>query len=187
LFCISWTVIWCRKNINNFVCLVIGTGIGGGIIINKRIYRGKGNASEFGHITIDSNGRECVCGNKGCLEEYISKKGILRNAKEIKLKGDIFEIKRKIQERNKKALKMIKKSGKYLGIGLSDIIKILDPEMILIGGGISNFGEKLLNPAREEAKKRTLFNICPIKRIKLGKFSGAIGAGSLVFRKDAEK
>jgi glucokinase len=171
------------RKIDNFVCLTIGTGIGGGIILNKKIYRGRGNASEFGHITVERDGRSCVCGNRGCLEEYVSKKGILKSAEELKLNYNIFEIKKKALEGDKKALEVVEKSGRYLGIGLSNIIKIIDPELIILGGGISNFGELLLNPARKEAKKRTLFDICKIKRTKLGKFSGALGAGSLIFLK----
>lgn len=162
------------KKVKNFVCLTIGTGIGGGIIINKKLYEGIN--SEFGHLTIEERGRKCSCGNRGCLEEYISKKGIINNARKARIPGDIFEIIKEVKKGNKKDEKVIKESGVHLGKGLSLIIKILNPELIIIGGGISRFGEKILKPAREEAQRRTLFKICKIKKSLLNEYSGAEGA-----------
>lgn len=134
------------KNVKNLVCLTIGTGIGGGIIINNKIYSGKGNAGEFGHITIDIDGYKCGCGSRGCLEKYV--------------------LKRKI-------------NTKYLGIGLSNIVKIIDPELIVIGGGFSNLGGAILKPAIKEMEKRTFLKTCPVKIVKLGDNAGAIGAACL--------
>jgi glucokinase len=168
------------KNIKNLVCLSIGTGVGGGIIINKRIYHGKENAGEVGHITIEVNGIKCNCGSYGCLEEYVSVRGIKRIAKALKLKEkNIIKIQEAAKKGDKKAQEVYKTAGKYLGIGLSNIVKVLDPELILIGGGISKSGDLLLKPAIEEMKKRTFFKTRDVKTVKLGDDSGAVGAASL--------
>lgn len=155
------------KNVKNLVCITIGTGIGGGIIINNKIYSGRSSAGEFGHITIDSNGYKCKCGARGCLEEYISTRGIERIVK----------------SGNKKPKKFYETAGTYLGIGLATIIKVLDPDLILIGGGISNAGDFLLNPAVKEMKKRTFFKTCSVKVVKLKDNAGAIGAACLFLKK----
>ncbi len=154
------------KNVKNLVCLTIGTGIGGGIIINNKIYSGRSNAGEFGHITIDLNGYKCKCGARGCLEEYVSARGIDRILK----------------SENKKAKKAYKIAGTYLGVGLAAISKILDPDLILIGGGISNAGDLILKPAVKEMEKRSFFKTCPVKIVKLKENAGAIGAACLFLK-----
>tara|TARA_Y100000034_G_scaffold109178_1_gene140172 strand:- start:3860 stop:4732 length:873 start_codon:yes stop_codon:yes gene_type:complete len=170
------------KKVKNLACLTIGTGLGGGIIINKKIYIGKGNAAEFGHITIEPQGIKCNCGNYGCLEEYISGRGIERIAKKLDLNKNVYEIYKLAKKGDKKALKVYEIVGKYLGIGISNIIMVLDPDLIVMGGGISNSGNILLNPTIKEVKKRVFFKPCPIKLIKLEGDAGAIGAASLFLR-----
>ncbi|MBU2635019.1 ROK family protein [Patescibacteria group bacterium] len=154
------------KNVKNFVCLTIGTGIGGGIIINNKIYSGRSNAGEFGHITIDFNGYKCKCGARGCLEEYVSARGIDRIVK----------------SGNKKTRKVYEIAGTYLGVGLAIIAKLLDPDLILIGGGISSVEDFILKPAVKEMKKRTFFKACPVNTVKLKDNAGAIGAACLFLR-----
>jgi len=166
------------KNIRSSVCLTIGTGIGGGIIINNKVYSGRGNAAEFGHISVGDK-YKCSCGNTGCLEEYVSVRGIKRTAKKLGIDKDILEIQEMAKSGNQKARKVYKIAGKYLGIGLSNIVKVLDPDLILIGGGISNSGDFLLKPTIEEMKKRVFFETCPVKIVKLKDNAGAIGAACL--------
>jgi glucokinase len=167
------------NKLNNLVCLTIGTGVGSGIIINKKLYTGKGNAAELGHMIIQQNGLKCNCGNKGCLEEYISARAIVRTAKKLKLKEtNVIKIQQLAKKGNKKSIRVYEIIGKYLAIGLSNIIKILDPDIILIGGGVSNSKDLLLKPALKELKKYTNSNT-KIKIISLGEDSGAIGAASL--------
>jgi len=166
------------KNVKDSVCLTIGTGIGGGIIINNKLYSGRSNAAEFGHISVGDE-YECSCGNKGCLEEYVSVRGIKRAAKRLGINKDILEIQGMAKLGNKKARKAYEISGKYLGIALSNIVKILDPDLILIGGGISNSGNFLLKPAIKEMKKRVFFETCPVKIVKLKDNAGAVGAACL--------
>ena len=122
---------------------------------------------------------KCSCGNKGCLEEYVSVRGIKRTAKKLGINKDILEIQKMAKSGNKKARKVYKITGKYLGMGLSNIVKILDPDLILIGGGVSNSGNFLLKPAIKEMKKRTFFKTCPVKIVKLKDNAGAIGAACL--------
>ncbi len=173
------------RNVKNLVCVTLGTGIGAGIIINNKIYSGMGNAGEFGHITVDINGYKCKCGARGCLEEYVSVKGIKRIAKKLGISKNILEIYKMAKLENKKAEKVYEIAGTYLGIGLSTISKLLDPDLIVIGGGISNAGDLILKPSIKEMKKRTLFKTAPIKIVKLKDNSGAIGSACL-FLKQAE-
>ncbi|MCX7770351.1 MAG: ROK family protein [Proteobacteria bacterium] len=139
LFTIGEGFIGSAKDCKNFVGITLGTGVGGGIVLNGKIYRGnKGMAGEIGHIVIHPSGPQCSCGKKGCLEAYSSATAIekmmeqqtklILNAEDISglaLKGD------------KIAQKIFEKAGYHLGIGIATIVNLLDIEMIVIGGGIS--------------------------------------------------
>lgn len=169
-----------EKVINNLVYVSIGTGIGGGIVINGKLYTGRGSAAEIGHILVETDGQKCYCGNKGCLEMYVSKKGIEKTAKKLGIqKKSILEIFNLAKAGNKNAIKVFEITGKYLGIGLSSIVKILDPDIILIGGGISNAGDFLLKPTIRQMKKQNLFKPCIVRKASSGSLDGAIGAACL--------
>ncbi len=170
------------KNVKNLVCVTLGTGIGTGIIINNKIYSGRSNAGEFGHITIDVNGYKCKCGRRGCLEEYVSVRGIKRIAKKLGINKNILEIYETAKLGNKKAKKVYEISGTYLGVGLAIVAKLLDPDLIVIGGGISNAGNLILKPSVKEMKKRTFFKTAPVKIVKLKDNAGAIGAACLFLK-----
>jgi len=168
------------KGLNNLVCITLGTGVGGGIIIDRGLYYGNNYAGEFGHIIIEKNGLKCNCGGKGCLEEYVSVRGIKRAAKKLGLKEkNVIKIQEIAKKGKKKAKNVYENVGRNLGIGLSNIVNVLDPELIVIGGGISNAGDILLKPAVKELNKRTFFNPGKLKKVKLKSNSGAIGAGCL--------
>lgn len=157
--------------------LTLGTGVGGFLVVNKKIFHGKSlRATEFGHLAIISGGRKCSCGRSGCLEAYISARGIMKTAQEIGFKkvSSPEEITRLAEQGNKKAISVYKITGDYLGEGLMNIIKKFKPEIIVIGGGISGVGELVLNPARKIIK-----NIKIVKG-KLGENAGAIGAALTV-------
>lgn len=167
--------------------LTLGTGVGGFVIINKKIFRGKSlRATEFGHkIKINKNGRKCNCGSKGCLEAYINEKGIRKTAKKI-FGREIGTIKlyEMAKKRDKKAIEVWKITGRYLGLGLANIVDTLNPDIIIIGGGIAGAGKFLLNPAKKEMRKNILSPEAKntlVVRAKLGEFAGAIGAGLLNF------
>lgn len=164
--------------------LGLGTGVGGGIVLNEKIFHGaNGSAGEIGHMVIFDNGRQCHCGSKGCLEAYVNEKGIRETTKEIFGKEidsiTLFEMAKK---GNKKAIKVWQITGQYLGIGLANLINIMNPDVIVIGGGIANVGRLLLRPAGKEMKKNILSPLAkntPVVKAKLGEYAGAIGAGLL--------
>jgi glucokinase len=156
--------------------LTLGTGVGGFVIINKKIFRGKSpRATEFGHkIKIIKHGRKCNCGHRGCLEAYVSARGIVKTAREKRLLvKNPKQITEMAKSGNKKAKEVFVKTGEYLGIALKNIIKKFKPEIIIIGGGISGAGEFIFEPARKIVKNTK------IVKTKLGKNAGAIGAALL--------
>jgi len=146
----------------NMVLLTLGTGIGGGILLKGKIYDGKGRAPEPGHITIEKNGLKCKCGSLGCLEEYFSTRGILREARKKGFKESIFELQELAEKGNKKAKRIYEEAGKNFGIALSTIIKILDPDLIVLSGGLSKAYKLFLPSALKEMKKRTFFKLIPL-------------------------
>lgn len=139
----------------NLIALTLGTGVGGGIIIDGKIYHGSGYAGELGHIVIDYKGYKCTCGNNGCLEEYCSGRGVERLAKKYFGKAiHPLEVQRRAEKGNKKAIRVYNEFGAYLGIGLADYVNIFNPEIIVIGGGIGRAWRLFLPSAIKEMKKR---------------------------------
>ena len=171
-----------KKNL--VVGLGLGTGVGGGIVLNKKIVHGaKGTAGEIGHTIIKKDGRKCSCGSKGCLEAYISERGIRKTAEEIFGREiDTITLFEMAKKGNKKAIETWEITGEYLGVSLANIVDGLNPDVIVIGGGISGAGEFLLKPARKEMKKSILSPIAKntkVNRAKPGEYAGAVGAALL--------
>ncbi len=172
------------KGAKNLVCLTLGTGIGGGIIIDGKLYHGRGNAGEIGHITAEPKGIRCSCGNYGCSEEYISTKAFRRLAKKVKLGvTEPADIEKLARNGNTKALRVYSEIGRHLGLLLSDLVKVLDPKLILLGGGIAKSGNLILTPAKKELRKRVYFTPPKIRLAALGEWGGAIGSASMFLRK----
>ncbi len=188
--------------------LTLGTGVGGGIIVDKKVYHGaRGFGGELGHIMVNPSGPVCGCGNEGCLETYASASGIANYARskakvehiDTILKemcgGDRSKITSKMVydaavQGDKVANQVIAHAGKHLGIGIATLILCFNPEIICIGGGASNMGDLLFDYAREEIKWRVFFDShfsTPIVRAKLGEEAGTIGAAGLVLSQSAEK
>jgi glucokinase len=147
--------------------------------MSNKIYKGSfGSAGEFGHMTIKFDGKKCSCGSIGCFEEYACERFFKREAKICSI--EIFE---KAKRGEKFALKIFQEFGKNLGRGLANLINILDPEIIVLGGGISKAHKFFLKECQKEIKKRVLSPISKkfvkIKIAKFGDFSGAIGAALL--------
>ena len=156
------------KEFNSFCVLTLGTGVGGGIILNKNIWRGEyGMAGELGHITIYPDGHPCPCGNRGCLEQYASATGIVRMAmegnppsptftkggKEGIITADmIFQL---AKEGDRFALEIFQKMGRILGIGIADLVNILNIELFVLGGGVADSWDYFIDSAIDEIKKRT--------------------------------
>jgi len=168
------------KNYKNVICLTVGTGLGGAVIINNELYCGKGNAGEIGHIIIVDDGELCGCGNKGCLEAYVSSRGINRESKKVFGKVlpplDIEDMARK---GNAKAIRVYATLGRYLGVGIATLTSVLDPEVVIVGGGIAHAGKYLLGPAVEELKKRSINRPPKVVQAEFGKDAGVIGAAHL--------
>jgi len=164
--------------------ITLGTGIGGGIVFKKNntyeVYRGAfGSAGEFGHMVIKFDEGKCSCGNLGCFETYASERFIKRKSKYFSI-----ELEKRARKGDKKAKKIYLEFGKNLGVGLANLINILDPSVVVVGGGFSRASSLFLNEAKKEVKKRVLSTqskkSVKIKITKLGEFAGAIGAAFLI-------
>lgn len=126
---------------NFIVGLTIGTGIGGGIVIKKEILRGKdGFAGEFGHLILEIGGRKCSCGKRGCFEAYASGRAMEEFYFEITGKRkNTFQIKKEFSQKKSEAIYVVNETARWLGIGIANIINLLNPDLIVIGGGMVNF------------------------------------------------
>ena len=184
------------KGVSNLIMLTVGTGIGGGIIINGKLYLGpSGSAGEIGHMTIDINGPKCSCGNIGCLERLVSGTAVAEEAirrlsqgeksslTEIgggKIKSVTAEkVSLAAQNGDSLALEVISKAATYLGIGLVNLVNIFNPEMIIIGGGLAKVGDLLLEPARRVVRERAFPLPARLVRIvpaQLGDDAAVLGA-----------
>lgn len=162
----------------HFLYMTISTGIGGGIIIDRKLYRGKtGAAGEFGHMVIDPSGPLCGCGNHGCLEALASGSAIKKRSG-----MDAISVELAARQGDKKAQEVIAVTAHYLAIGIANLVNIFNPEMIILGGGVSKMRELLLDPIRKEFKAYAL--TLPAKDVKivnakLGSESGVLGAVAL--------
>jgi len=167
------------KKYESVVGITLGTGLGGGIVINKKIYHGRTNAAELGHTTIKYDGPKSRCGNNGCIETHVASRGITRIYDK---KSDPYSIQKLAFKGNKKAIKTYEKMGYYLGIGLTNIIYAFDPDIIVIGGKISN-AWKFFNKSMNKAiKERYFAKPCKIVKSRL-KEAGILGAAALVLEK----
>lgn len=177
------------KGEKDFICLTIGTGIGGAIVLNGEVYTGSnGVAGEFGHIQIESNGRKCGCGKNGCYEAYGSTSSLVRLVNETtgeSLNGKIiFE---KIHNNEKIYVDIYEKWCDYIAQGLSIIINIFNPKLILIGGGVSAQGDFLLNSLKKHLENKIGENYkkgLELKVTKTGNDAGILGAAYLLLKKE---
>lgn len=166
--------------------ITLGTGVGGGIVLNKELYHGVGSAAELGHTTINFDGLESKTGNTGGVEEYLSKRALERmgeflNAKTPKALFNLAEKKSAL------AKNRFNEYGYYLGIFITNLIYTFDPDCIVIGGNISDAWKYFNKSMFLEIKKRTLFNNAKIVRRKLGDDSALLGAASLLVKRAVSK
>ena len=171
------------QNTHSLILLTIGTGVGSGIILNGRIWEGAcGFAGEMGHLMVNPEGEPCNCGSQGCLETEVSAPKIVKNYLALRPSQDDItaeEVSHRAHDNDMAARQAFAEAGRYLGIGLSLAINLLNPEKILLGGGVMEAGEFLFSPAMEEAAKRSFkasFQCCQIERATLGNKAGFIGA-----------
>lgn len=187
------------------VCVTLGTGIGGGLVIGGELYRGAfGVAGEWGHGRVVPDGRRCACGNRGCWEQYASGRALARDARELaehspiaaerllemvdgepkKLTG--FHVTQAANEGDPAAIELLTEMGRWLGQGIADICATLDPSVVVIGGGVSEVGEMMLAPARvryaEVLTGRGYRPQIDILGAALGAEAGLVGAADLARR-----
>ncbi len=175
------------KERDNFLYLDLGEGIGLGIFLNGEIHEGKGAAGEFGHTTIDLNGPLCRCGKRGCLETFVSTTVLKRKAERAFNRNiSLPEMLRLAEKRERKTLQILERAGKYLAIGIGNLINLFNPGLIIIGGPLSQFGNFLLEPMRQnlssQVLKRPLEDVT-IVSTQLGEDAGVRGAASLILKK----
>jgi glucokinase len=183
---------------NNLVALTLGTGVGGGVVIDGEVYHGSQNtAGELGHTVVEPDGRYCGCGNQGCLEAYAGAKNIVERIQEKIATGRSTTlatatnagttltprmIAEAAQADDELAIEIFAETGRYIGIALTSIAHILNPQIAIIGGGIAEAGEKLLfEPIRDELSKRAMDIPAQMKIVKahLGNDAGIVGAAML--------
>jgi glucokinase len=150
-----------EKKPKQVACLTLGTGLGCGLIIQGKLYKGKGAASEFGHTTIDRDGKKCNCNNIGCLENYVSTRGLLNLARSNGLNVDAYQLFESAKKGNKKAIKTYDEFGKYVTIALVNLANTLDPEIIYLTGGLIKAHRFFLKSSISDAKKRFFNKISP--------------------------
>ncbi len=148
------------KEWSNFIYVAIGTGIGGGIVIKGEVVSGRGGgAGEIGHILIHPDGEQCGCGRRGCLEAYASGRGLLNNYRRLGGTGEIRESRElyeRAQEGDETAILSFREMGKYLGWGLANLVNILEPDGIVLAGGVTA-SHNLFFPSMLEAFKDRAF------------------------------
>ena len=166
------------------VCLTVGTGIGAGILMDGRLYRGRwGVAGEPGHVCVVCDGEPCGCGNDGCLEQYASGTALARYARERGLDADGPGITEAARAGDERAVAAFAEVGRWLGRGIADLASVLDPAVFVIGGGVADAGELLLGPARESFAEnlsgRGHRPAAEIRAALLGNDAGLVGAADL--------
>lgn len=191
------------RDVDTLVGLTLGTGIGGGIVLGGEIFHGCSDvAGEIGHMTIDSTGRKCKCGNYGCLEAYASGPAIALRAVEgieagaetmltVMVDGRLelitaATVYEAAAREDAYANEVIKDTAKFLGAGVANIINILNPEMVVIAGGVTRAGDHLFGPLRAEVRRRAFRAAeerCRIVPGELPGTAGVVGAAA-VFKKE---
>lgn len=170
--------------VKNMVHITLGTGVGSGIIIDGNLFHGSsGYGAEFGHTVVNPDGIPCNCGGKGCVETEASASKIVRNYLELTGKKENLSsenIYHLAKNGDRLAIEAFRIAGYYLGIGLSNLINLLNPELIVLGGGVISAGEFIMKPVTEEIERRTIkFSLQNVKIVPalLGNKAGMLGAG----------
>lgn len=187
------------RGTNSSVFLTLGTGVGAGIVINGHIWSGRhGVASELGHTTIVKDGVQCTCGKKGCMERYCSATAIIRMAKEACAEqpenammkacgGDVEKINAKVvfdaaKAGDPVAANVFEEYIQYLTIAVNNVVSFLDPDIIVLGGGVSKAGDFLLNALKENMPHYLMYPTLPMPELalaSLGNDAGIVGAALL--------
>lgn len=190
------------KEFPDFLFVIWGTGVGGGIILNRKIFRGpSGGAGEIGHISIDHKGPKCNCGNRGCVEAYVGQKYLSQRTAEMirsgrksvltdYVEGDLSRIEpllisKAAKEKDPLAQEMFSEAAYFLGVAIASVMNMLDLRISIVGGGISAAGDDMIDIIRRSVQERVLSPLRPdirILRATLGNDAGILGAASLVMQ-----
>jgi glucokinase len=187
-------LVGAARGASNVVMLTLGTGLGGGIVLGGEIYRGShGSAGEIGHMAVSLEGPACPCGSTGCIERLVNAESIVRRAASLLDQGRPSSLRGRgsltakdvgdaARASDPLAAEAVGDAGRILGVGLANIVQVLDPDVIVIGGGIAEIGEPLLGPARAELRSRVASYHASTARIvpaELGEVAGVVGAALL--------
>jgi glucokinase len=187
------------RGTKNAIGITIGTGIGGGIIVDGKLYHGASDcAGEIGHTTIDTEGRRCKCGNYGCLEAYASGPNIaLRAVEELKagavsrladyVGGDLRQVTAQTvyqaaHDGDDLALEVVNDTAKFLGVGIANLLNVFNPEVVVVCGGVTLAGDRLFDPLRREVARRAFkpaVSVCRIVPCELSGTAGVYGAAKV--------
>lgn len=192
------------RGTRHLLCLTLGTGVGGGLILDGKLYRGaRGAAGEVGHTTLEAHGPRCNCGSRGCLERYVGASYIVERALAA-LAGDPrpsslrsvppaelspFVLSRAAAEGDGLATLVLEETGFWLGVGLASLVNLLNPERIVVGGGVAQAGEVLLGAARRTLGERAMDvpgRMAEIVPAALGNDASLVGAALLAHERVRE-
>jgi glucokinase len=190
------------RGVDNFAYFNIGTGIGGGIIADGKVYRGCGNAGEFGHQIILPDGPPCLCGRRGCLESLASGTSISRHARRyavccpdsmmLRLAGDADSVTAEhaalaARDGDEVALQLWRETGEYLGLGVANVVNILNPRRVILGGGVvARSGDLLFDTVRRTVRERAMAQLADDVEIipaELGEQAGIVGTVHLALER----
>lgn len=180
------------RGYRHLVVVTVGTGIGGALVLDGALYRGAGGvAGELGHFTVDPQGYACNCGNVGCLETVAAGPAVARSAREAATTGSLLWGQHRLDARavfaaarqgDECALAVVSAAAAQLGTVLAGVVNLLNPELVVIGGGVAGAGELLLGPVRAEIRRRSLPRAAATVEVvpaRLGPEAGALGAALL--------
>lgn len=201
--CIALGEKWqgAAKDWPHFLALTLGTGIGGGIVINSQIFHGtRGFAGEFGHIVVETEGPPCPCGSKGCLERFASASGLRRivnhwvldedllgdtELEEVAKSDDLpYALSQLARSGHQSAIEVFNQFGYYLGIGIASLVNATGIENVVLGGGLMGSGDLFLPETKKEIARRTYAETAKgikIRKAKLGDKAGILGAAKMAF------
>jgi glucokinase len=199
-FAEAW--IGCARGVGTMALMTLGTGIGGGIVLNGEIWRGfRGTAGEVGHMNLFPTGTRCGCGNRGCLEAYASAPALVRRFKKAVRDGKPTGLTARLKEGepvtardisdaavagDALCLALMEETGRFLGIGVMNLLHVLNIELVAFTGGMTAAGDLLLDAIRNEARQRTLrLAIKGVKIVfsRMGNDAGLIGAAGWALRR----
>lgn len=187
------------RGVSNLVCLTLGTGVGGGLVLDGKMYRGAiGAAGEVGHIPLAEDGPRCPCGGRGCLEQYVGNRQIIRWVRQqlrrrIKsripklVEGRLDRLEPQIIDQacrlnDRLGIEAWRRTGFFLGLALAGVVNLLNPDRIVIGGGVAKAGRWIFEPLRATLRTRAMRGVghVPVVPARLGGSAGLIGASLLL-------